>query len=226
MSTQSVLQTWRDLLPPDVCVSAGPFVDAAPLTASERASAGSVAPERLRELENSRSYGKHALALCGVENVDLPIGPDRAPLWPPGIIGSITHVRGGAGGHVSAAVARIDSIRLGIDVELETGLHPPVWPHVLTAGELERVHDLPISRRVTEVQTVWCAKEAMAKALRRRIEPTDIDTTPDDATGYYNIVALSNPGRAFYGRIAKVGGFILAAVVVPQDVQFKAGSIR
>src|SRR5690242_17289088 len=82
MNTELLVQAWRDLLPRCVCISAGPFVDAAPLMACERASAGSVVPERLRELENSRHYAKHALALCGIHDVDLPIGPNRAPLWP------------------------------------------------------------------------------------------------------------------------------------------------
>jgi 4'-phosphopantetheinyl transferase EntD len=121
---------------------------------------------------------------------------------------------------VSAAVARIESIRaLGIDVELETGLHPQIWPHVLTSRELDRVLRVPICARAIEVQTVWCAKEAMVKALRLLIEPTDIETTFDTASGCYNIVALSNPGQTCHGRTARVGGFILAAVALPQGLQ-------
>jgi 4'-phosphopantetheinyl transferase EntD len=223
----SILQRWRDLLPPCVYVSTGPFVSARPLTASERASAGPVAPERLRELENGRCYAKHALALCGFKDVDLPIGPDRAPLWPPGIVGSIAHVRAGAAGHVCAAVARIDSFRgLGIDVELEDGLDPRVWPHVLTSEELERVRRLPICKRATEVKTIWCAKEAMIKAFGCRLEPTAINSTPDNASGSHKIVALSNPSQACQARTARVAGFILAAVALPQDVRLRARNIR
>jgi 4'-phosphopantetheinyl transferase EntD len=121
----------------------------------------------------------------------------------------------------------MDSFRaLGIDVELEDGLDPRVWPHVLTSEELDRVHGLPICKRATEVKTIWCAKEATIKAFGCRLEPTAINTTPDNASGSHKVVALSNPSHVCQARTARVSGCILAAVALPQDVQLRAGIIR
>ncbi len=172
-----VLQAWRELLPASVFISAGPLLeDAAPLTALERASAGIVDAERMRELKNGRLYARRALAMLGVHDVELPIAPDRAPLWPVGLVGSLTHVREPAPGHIAAAVARTDAVRaIGIDVEREGDLDPHTWELALTARELERILTLPPHTRVTEAQIVWCAKEAVAKAARRVIELTEVE---------------------------------------------------
>ena len=95
--------------------------------------------QRMRELENGRMYAKRALAMLGIRDVDLPIAPNRSPLWPAGIVGSLTHVIGRVDGHVAAAVARTENVcALGIDIECESGLHPRLWDYVLTRRERER----------------------------------------------------------------------------------------
>jgi 4'-phosphopantetheinyl transferase EntD len=223
---EAVLKAWRELLPPSVCVTAGPYLEqATPLSASERASAGVVDAERMRELECGREYAKRALEMLGVRCIELGVAPDRAPLWPTGVVGSLTHVVGRAGGHFAAAVARIDAIcNVGIDVEYETGVHPKIWSHILTPRELERVLTLSPQARPIEAQVIWCAKEAMAKAARRPIEPTEIEIERDPTGNGYAATwrvprraDVASPTEIWWGRIARVQGFILAAVVLPRS---------
>ena len=113
-----------------------------------RANTPSLGPadaERVREFASGRAYAKRALATLGMHNVDLPIGPNRAPIWPNGVVGSIAHVRDSHyGTYAAAAVARADAVlAVGLDFEMENSLHPHVWRHVLTKRELERILSLP-----------------------------------------------------------------------------------
>ena len=139
MNSQVSCLAWRQLLPEGVAVSAGPHLEnPMPLTDAERLSAGDIGVERRRELENGRTYAKQALTLLGFRDVEIPVAADRSPVWPEGIVGSITHVTGGACGHFAAAVARIRDVNaIGIDIERETGIHPRLWDYFLTQGRVQ-----------------------------------------------------------------------------------------
>ena len=153
MIDSELVEAWQELLPPCAKVSAGPLLDdMAPLTPIERASAGIVDDVRMAELEAGRVYAKRALAMMGIENVDLPVGPDRAPRWPKGVVGSLTHVRGLNGSHVAAAVGWARDIRgIGIDVEYTMAPAPDIWKTILTKRELDQISALPADRRGPEV---------------------------------------------------------------------------
>ena len=78
-------EVWKQLLPANVQVAAGPIMkEPPPLTSNELASAGSVSPTRLRELQCGRYYAKQALLKLGVEHVELLVAKNRAPAWPNG----------------------------------------------------------------------------------------------------------------------------------------------
>ena len=170
MNSQVSCLAWRQLLPEGVAVSAGPHLEnPMPLTDAERLSAGDIGMERRRELENGRTYAKQALALLDFRDVEIPVAADRSPVWPEGIVGSITHVTGGARGHFAAAVARIRDVNaIGIDIEREIGIHPRLWGYFLTQDEFKRILAFPAHVRPVEAQVVWCAKEAVIKAAGRR----------------------------------------------------------
>jgi 4'-phosphopantetheinyl transferase EntD len=211
------------LLPKEIFVSAGPLLDdATPLTEGERVSAGFVDEERLRELESGRTYAKRALAMIGCHCVDLPIGPDRSPKWPAGIVGSLTHVMGRDGGHFAAAVASRETVcAVGIDVEREGGLPPRVWDYVLTRRELARILALPPPVRAAEAQIIWCAKEAIRKAALQQIEPIEVEIEHDPEGEEYAATwrpakATDSSAQIWHGRTGRSQGFILAAVVLPR----------
>jgi len=221
MITSDLLEAWRVLLPPCVKVSAGPLLNhTAPLTFTEGASAGIVDGERLRELQSGRVYAKAALSMLGVNDAELPIGPDRAPQWPNGFVGSITHVRNGGGSHVAAAVGRACDVQaIGIDVEFARGPHPDTWAFFLTERELKRISTLPAGSRGLEVLNVWCVKEAGTKALRHSINPTEIETEYDQNSDEYLITWKDPIGdrsqytRTLHGRTKRLVGFVMATAI-------------
>ncbi|WP_352542194.1 hypothetical protein [Mesorhizobium sp. M0018] len=51
-------------------------------------------PLRGAEFLAGRAMADAALQALGQLTTEIPIGPDRAPVWPKGSVGSITHARG------------------------------------------------------------------------------------------------------------------------------------
>lgn len=220
MIDSELLEAWHELLPPRVRIAAGPLLDhTIPLTSAERASAGMVDEVRLAELEAGRVYAKRALTMLDVENVDLPIGPNRAPRWPEGIVGSLTHVRGDKLSHVAAAVGWARDIRgIGIDVEYAMAPLPEIWQTILTKRELDHISALPADRRGSEVLNRWCTKEAATKALGRAISPTSIETEFDPDTGEYLASQTDNRdprhNKHLRGGVRRLHGFVLAVAIL------------
>jgi 4'-phosphopantetheinyl transferase EntD len=151
------------------------LLDLPALTAREEISAGVMDDLRKLEFKTGRAYAKRALSTLNCYAAELPMGADKAPIWPVGICGSITHANGTGGGHVAAAVARTDALNsIGIDAEVNRALHPAIWKQFLTGNELDRVRQLPVKSRAIVALTMWCVKEATSKALRKPIDPTNI----------------------------------------------------
>jgi 4'-phosphopantetheinyl transferase EntD len=214
----SRLDAWKQLLPSNVSVHAGQFLEgAAPLTGRELASAGTITPDRMRELQTGRTFAKCALSAAGVNDAELPIGSDRSPIWPAGYVGSITHVRRFSHGYCAAAIAATSEIRaIGIDAENAVGLASQIWPTILTVSELRQIRNLPANEREPEVIRRWCIKEATAKAARRLFEPNAIETEKCAIEGAWFAVTPGLLGKQRWdARVAMSDGLILAAVVVP-----------
>lgn len=218
MNSGDLCRELREMLPHRVQVAAGPAL-ATPLTANESASLGAVDGHRAREFASGRTYAKRALLMLGMSDVDLPIEPNRSPRWPCGIVGSISHARCSDGHlHVAAAVARTDAVSaLGIDIEAADGLPPEVWPHVLTEREFEQLLTSPIETRRIEAQHIWCAKEAVTKAMGRLFDPSAVEVTRDPQSG--NFVVGFADGRkwlenSFLGRTARLNELLLATAAL------------
>jgi enterobactin synthetase component D len=70
--------------------------------------------KRLREFLAGRWCAKQALQCLGADSTHVAMAEDRAPVWPRGVVGSITHT----GAFAAAAVAwAADIAALGIDSE-------------------------------------------------------------------------------------------------------------
>ena len=223
MDTEKLCNTLREMLLAGVCVAAGPAV-AMPLTAREHSSLGPADAERVREFASGRAYAKRALATLGMHNVDLPIGPNRAPIWPNGVVGSIAHVRDSHyGTYAAAAVARADAVlAVELDFEMENSLHPHVWRHVLTKRELERILSLPVGARRTEAQYIWCAKEATAKIVEQPFDPSEVEVERDPTSGDFIANFADNNrrclGSGLLGRTACFDRILIATAVLPREL--------
>jgi 4'-phosphopantetheinyl transferase EntD len=224
MNGEELCRSLREMMPSGVCVAAGGPL-AMPLTARERASLGAADAARIREFESGRAYAKRALAMLGIDDADLPIGPDRSPVWPSGVVGSISHVRCGRYGmYAAAAVARTEvAFAVGIDLETEDGLRPDDWPYVLTQRELVRILGFPARIRRREVHYIWCAKEATAKIVRQRFDPAKLEVERDPKSGDFIAGFLDNNGRCLrggiFGRTARLEPLLIATAVVPEALR-------
>lgn len=137
--------------------------DAALLPPEQIAVARAV-PARRREFATGRACARLALERLGFQPVAIPVGEHGEPLWPPGVVGSITHCRG----YRACAVAAADAfLALGIDVEPNVPLPEGLWEEVAHGPEREH----PATARLASGESVhldrlrFSAKEAVYKAL-------------------------------------------------------------
>ena len=123
----------------------------------EQALVARAVPKRQREFSTGRQ-----LARLAMSHLDMPgdvIGRDsqRRPIWPEGVVGSITH----AGDIVVAGVARSDSVEgFGIDLEEVDRVSQKLHSKLLTVNEIE------LSRHSDDrlPALIFSAKEAGYKA--------------------------------------------------------------
>lgn len=113
-----------------------------------------------------RLAARLALADLGLSPAtEVPIGPDRAPVWPPGIAGSIAH---GAGLAVAVAARAGQWAGLGVDCEtlMTDARADPLARTILSPSD--DAHCPPVLGPGAFVTLVFAAKEALYKAVHPR----------------------------------------------------------
>lgn len=115
-------------------------------------------PKRHRAFSAGRAAARMAM---GRPDLPVPMRPDRAPLWPAGFCGSISHSD-------TACLAIAAPLRLfrglGIDLEPALPLDRDLWSAVLTPPELEWISALPEAEKSLSAKLIFSAKEAGYKA--------------------------------------------------------------
>ena len=166
-------------VPPFMASSCGLLLCAqAPLSADEQASIEPMATARLAEFSQGRWHARNALRQLGLSGASLPMAADRSPAWPQGFVGSISHVppsREHCGQVLAVAARASDCAGLGVDLERTGGLQPEHWLAFLTDSELGWLSARPRALRDALAHGLWSAKEAVMKALRRPMDPQDLE---------------------------------------------------
>lgn len=131
---RTVVDAIRDFVPPGVALAGG-LIGAAtssPFPEEDAALQRSV-DKRRREFVAGREYARAAMAQLGRPAAPIAVRPSRAPYWPEGLTGSISH----SGDTCVAAVAATSNfVSLGIDIEFATPLSPELHATVCSADEL------------------------------------------------------------------------------------------
>ncbi len=175
----------RDQFPPEVVVVLATAEDHyARLLAGEETCVQDAVEKRVREFRAGRACARRALAQLGVHDFALVAGPDRDPIWPRGIVGSITH----CAGFVGAAVAPAESIRgLGLDAEPAEALKDELVPLVCTPAERDWLAQVGQDW----AKVVFSAKEAVFKCLypltRAWLDFQDVSLTIDTRAGQFRV---------------------------------------
>ena len=148
---------------PRVRVLTSPISDAfvALLSEREASALADVVDKRRREFATARVLARKGLErFFGVTGFDLLNSPDRAPVWPDGVSGSIAH------SHTRAWVALVDSSfgTVGIDGEDRDELGRNLWHLTLRDEEVSYLETLDASARGRRALAIFSAKEALYKA--------------------------------------------------------------
>ena len=191
----------------------------------EAACLGRAVPKRAQEFAAGRLCARRALAEFGI--VDFPIiaAPDRQPVWPASLVGSITH-SGGLAAAVAASRAVIAAI--GIDSERADAVGEDIWPTICAPGEWSWVQSLPADGQRTAVALLFSAKEAFYKCqsplTREWLDFHDLCLRPSQWGGARSAFTV-HPTRRLaieaYGPAPWTGnylfheGFVTAGVALP-----------
>lgn len=197
----------------------GPL-DAGFLVAEEAALVARASPKRIGEFAAGRACARRAFAELGVAGFALRSGPDREPLWPAGLTGSITHTRDFCG----VAVARKEvAASLGLDAERRDAVRRRLWERIATAAELEWLASLPAADAVGMATLLFSAREAFYKCqfglTREWLDFSDVSVSV--GPGRFEVV----PRRAlaieavvpppWSGRFAIDGSLLLTGCELP-----------
>jgi 4'-phosphopantetheinyl transferase EntD len=181
---------------------------AGPLHPEEEAALGQVVDKRRREFRLGRHCARVALQRLGSPAGPILAGAHREPLWPAGIVGSISH----SGSWCAAAVAHAATTSaLGIDVESDEAL--PAELVALIASPQEQ-HELPAGVTAWE-RVLFSAKESVYKAwfplARTWLDFEDVHVSLDPTHGTFRAALV---GTQLTGRFVVHDGHIATAVSI------------
>ncbi|WP_225846634.1 4'-phosphopantetheinyl transferase superfamily protein [Streptomyces sp. HPF1205] len=218
----------------------GDELDDAPLYPEEAVHVAKAVAKRRAEYAAGRACARAALAALGAEPGPIPREAERgAPVWPEGVVGSITH----CDGYRAAAVARTtDVLTLGIDAEPHGPLPEGVLDVIVsTTAETDALAALTASDPAIHWdRLLFSAKETVYKAWypfhRRMLGFTEAELlftrdagAPDRGT-YTARLLVPGPLLAegtgpdvFSGRWMARDGLVVTAIAVPAEDRAEAG---
>jgi 4'-phosphopantetheinyl transferase EntD len=181
---------------------------------------------RRREFVTTRRCAREALAKLGYAPAAIRCGPKREPLWPAGVVGSMTHTNG----FRAAAVAHRSVLAsIGVDAEPNEPLPEGVEDTVITTSEQDML--VPLRRNLPGVdwgRLLFSAKEAIYKAwypLTGRWLGFDDAHVTIDPKGTFSAKLLIDGARTdggpaltdISGRFVAHRGLVATAVTVPHE---------
>jgi 4'-phosphopantetheinyl transferase EntD len=122
--------------------------------------------KRQAEFFFGRLAARYALDPFGLGQLEVPSGKFREPLWPPGIIGSISHNQRFA---VAVVVDQSKNAGLGVGIDIESIVTPEMeevlLDTVVSSGELDYLRSLTALLPLNVLLSlVFSAKESFFKA--------------------------------------------------------------
>jgi 4'-phosphopantetheinyl transferase EntD len=211
----------EDLVPSEVSI-AETRLDVLDITLfpEEEACLGNAVDKRRREFVTGRACARTALDRLGLAPCAIPSGERGQPLWPAGVVGSITHCPG----YRACAVAwAADVASIGIDAEVHAPLPDRVLQLVSSTRERQILTASPLDVHLDRL--LFSAKEAVYKAwfplARTRLGYEDVELclVTEDASFRARLLVPGPavdgvPLTSFSGRWSVAGDLVLTAVAV------------
>ena len=214
--SQGLASRLSRMLGGDVGVGWAEVTDDRGLFPEEAPAVARAVPKRRAEFAAGRRAARAALAQVGRPASAIPVGARRAPQWPEGMIGAITHDRGQA---LAAVLPSDEALGIGIDLTEAAPLPGKTRTEILPF-ESERAFDDLTAR------AGFSAKESLFKALFPSVRDyfgfSSAQVAPDLGAGGFKITltrALGPfpAGATWQGGIAKEGDTLLTALRVARD---------
>jgi 4'-phosphopantetheinyl transferase EntD len=190
----------------------------------EQAAVGNAVEKRRREFVTARACAREALAELGHPGQPIPAGARGEPLWPAGIVGSITHC---AGYRACAVAPASELLTIGVDAEVDDPLPAGVIGEIALPEErlwIERAG--AEDPGVNWDRLLFSIKESIYKAwfplARSWLGFEDASVAIDRANGTF-AAHLLVPGPTlggrkldgFSGRWLNTDGLLLSAIAPP-----------
>lgn len=169
--------------------------------------------KRQAEFCGGRLSAHQAIRQLGLDPGPILTDPDRSPIWPAGIVGSISHTDG----YCCAAVARKENIKaIGLDVEVDTPLEEDLIEQVCLPEEKQWLSGQTAATRGTCSKLIFCAKEAAYKCqyplTKQFFELHEAHATIDLENQQFSVEFVERPNgiRSIRGHFRIADGFIFA----------------
>ena len=187
----------------------------------ETAAIAGVVLRRRREFSAGRACARQAMERLGFAAAPIPAGTDRAPIWPEGMTGSISHSKT----RCAAVVARCsDGVKsVGLDIEEASPLPDDFAEEICTPGERKWLYARPPGERGLLLKALFCAKEAAYKCqymLSRTVFGFETISIELDLPGerfsaiFERSVSPFIAGDRITGRIGLYGDHIAAGTIL------------
>lgn len=180
--------------------------------------------KRRREFVTARACAHEALAALNQPLQAILSGPRGEPIWPTGIVGSITH----CDGYRACALARSNELKsIGVDAEPDLPLPDGLLADIALPEEREQLRDLALRVPGTNWdRLIFCIKESIYKTwfplAERWLGFEDAIVAIDWREASFSAQLLV-PGpivdgrelRSFRGRWLTAEGLVMAAIALP-----------
>jgi 4'-phosphopantetheinyl transferase EntD len=189
---------------------------------AERGIVESAGAKRRAEFSTGRACAHEALRRLGVPDAPLLMLESRAPAWPAGRVGSISHTKGCC----AAVVGRSPPwLAIGLDVERDVALVPGLEARVCTPAERAWLVERPAAERGDWAKVFFSAKEAVYKCqhpvagLRLGFQDVEVQLRGGEFSAVladaWQLPSGCGIPRSLRGSFGRVEGFVVAGVAVP-----------
>jgi 4'-phosphopantetheinyl transferase EntD len=204
-----LIQQMAEMLPAGAVIAGGtvdrgicfPF-------AEEEALARPMSTKRRQEFAAGRYYAREALRALGCEPAALPVQASRAPAWPQGVVGTISH----SSGQCAAVLARRSNLRsIGIDIEAADPLPADLVSLVCRPADLTNRFAIERSISADLPKLVFVMKEAFYKTYQlvtgSFLDFVDVEVTIGPASRVFEGRVVNDSRPACAGRHTLGGRF-------------------
>lgn len=132
-----------------------------PLLQTDAVSLQRASARRRLEFAAGRACARAICSVLGRYDADLGISASGAPVWPRGLVGTITHSRKMA---LAAGASARDYENIGIDTEIVGHIEDGILDLLFSRREIEFLESLRSPQREMVKTALFCSKEAFFKA--------------------------------------------------------------